>query len=125
MSTSMQDSTTEGVSEVTVSPRSLDLRFADEMICWEDNPDLNVVLKKARATEHTKLPSGHGGYVLVGLNTDGDDLHEVVTEDGYEPLNEDGIGRRRDHVEVIDEAIRVLALARDGILKAQASGGAR
>lgn len=120
MSTASQDTGIRHISEITVSPRSFDLEFGDERICWEGHDDVDVALQKARSATNVALPHGKGGYVLVGLNADGEDYHEVVTQESHGLLADD---LHRSHAEVIGAAIEALILTRDGILQAQ--GGAR
>ena len=78
--------------------------------------------RRRRDACQVALPHGKGGYVLVGLNPDGEGHHEVVTQEVDGLFGEEREYLRRNHVEVIDAAIKALTITRDGLLQAQ--GGA-
>lgn len=93
-----------------IAPRALDSSQGTSRVSWEENVDIAALFTRLRRTEGASvLPTGLGGYVVIGLNVDGDDdLHEIHTQ----------AGPGEDHLSVIDKAIDALQVARAGIAAA-------
>lgn len=122
MTTSMQDTKTEYVSEIAdlgtrIEPRQLDVTQRGMTVAWQDNDDLNMVLKKGEEATGVTVPThAEGGLLVIGLHIDGEEsLNEVISATPNDP--------RASSAEVISHAIEVLTVLRDGVQKAEGRPG--